>query len=117
MVRAPSRGVQAKLLTMKDRIVEDNNEENELEDNHNHAQEKTHTADVSNRSRVSIGGLPRNNSFDMRIIEKQTSVQSMREQNCRIRTESTMEKPEHIQIAEDAMFFMSSGVEAIIGSF
>ena len=26
-----------------------------------------------------------------------------------------MEKPEHIQIAEDAMFFMSSGVEAIIG--
>ena len=115
MVRAPSRGVQAKLLTMKDRIVEDNNEENELEENHNHAQEKTQTADV--RSRVSIGGLPRNNSFDMRIIEKQTSVQSMREQNCRIRTESTMEKPEHIQIAEDAMFFMSSGVEAIIGSF
>lgn len=51
----------------------------------------------------------------MRIIEKQTSVQSMRQQNCRIRTESTMEKPEHIQIAEDAMFFMSSGVEAIIG--
>ena len=44
-----------------------------------------------------------------------TSVQSMRNQNCRIRTESTMEKPEHIQIAEDAMFFMSSGVEAIIG--
>ena len=98
---------------MKDRIVEDNNEEVEQEENHNHSQEKP--SDIGTRSRVSIGGLPRNNSFDMRIIEKQTSVQSMREQNCRIRTESTMEKPEHIQIAEDAMFFMSSGVEAIIG--
>lgn len=95
-----------------DRIVEDNNEEVELEDNHNHDHETT--ADIGPRSRVSIGGLPRNNSFDMRIIEKQTSVQSMRQQNCRIRRESTMEKPEHIQIAEDAMFFMSSGVEAII---
>merc|ERR1712131_368252 len=92
-----------------DRIVEDNNEEGELEDNHNHSLEK-----AADRSRVSVGSLPRNNSFDMRIIEKQTSVQSMKEQNCRIRTESTMEKPEHIQIAEDAMFFMSSGVEAII---
>ena len=98
---------------MKDRIVEDNNEEVEQEENHNHSQEKP-SGDVA-RSRVSVGELPRNNSFDMRIIEKQTSVQSMREQNCRIRTESTMEKPEHIQIAEDAMFFMSSGVEAIIG--
>ena len=97
---------------MKDRIVEDNNEEIEQEENHNHSQEKDN---IGARSRVSVGGLPRNNSFDMRIIEKQTSVQSMRHQNCRIRTESTMEKPEHIQIAEDAMFFMSSGVEAIIG--
>ena len=102
---------------MKDRIVEDNNEEVEQEENHNNSQEKPADigGDIGTRSRVSIGGLPRNNSFDMRIIEKQTSVQSMRQQNCRIRTESTMEKPEHIQIAEDAMFFMSSGVEAIIG--
>ena len=99
---------------MKDRIVEDNNEEIEQEENHNHSQEKS-ADNIGARSRVSVGGLPRNNSFDMRIIEKQTSVQSMRQQNCRIRTESTMEKPEHIQIAEDAMFFMSSGVEAIIG--
>ena len=98
--------------SFKDRIVEDNNEEIEQEENHNHSQEKDN---IGTRSRVSVGGLPRNNSFDMRIIEKQTSVQSMRQQNCRIRTESTMEKPEHIQIAEDAMFFMSSGVEAIIG--
>jgi len=92
-----------------DRIVEDNNEEGpEPEENHN-------VGDRRLKERNSIGGgLPRNNSFDMRIIEKQTSVQSMREQSCRIRTESTMEKPEHIQIAEDAMFFMSSGVEAII---
>jgi len=101
---------------LKDRIVEDNNEEVEQEENHNNSQEKPADigGDIGTRSRVSIGGLPRNNSFDMRIIEKQTSVQSMRNQNCRIRTESTMEKPEHIQIAEDAMFFMSSGVEAII---
>ena len=35
----------------------------------------------------------------------------------RLRRESTLEKPEHVQIAEDCMFFMNSGVEAIIGQF
>ena len=68
--------------SLKDRIVEDNNEEIEQEENHNHSQEKDN---IGARSRVSVGGLPRNNSFDMRIIEKQTSVQGCkmgRKSNC-----------------------------------
>ena len=48
------------------------------------------------------------------LITKEASVQSMGK---RLRRESTLEKPEHVQIAEDTMFFINSGVEAIIGGF
>ena len=87
------------LLTEKseDRLEADNNEE-ATEDNHNDAPRK------------SLASLRNQSSND--LITKEASVQSMGK---RLRRESTLEKPEHVQIAEDCMFFMNSGVEAIIG--
>ena len=87
------------LLTEKseDRLEADNNEE-VTEDNHNDAPRK------------SLASMRNQSSND--LITKEASVQSMGK---RLRRESTLEKPEHVQIAEDCMFFMNSGVEAIIG--
>ena len=48
--------------------------------------------------------------FEYHIIDKQSSVQSLG----RLRRHSTMEKPEHIQLSEDAIYFINSGIEAII---
>jgi len=79
-----------------DRLEEDNNEEPSNEDNHN-------------EPRKSLASLRNQSSND--LITKEASVQSMGK---RLRRESTLEKPEHVQIAEDCMFFMNSGVEAII---
>ena len=83
----------------QDRLEEDNNEEPSNEDNHN-------------EPRKSLASLRNQSSND--LITKEASVQSMGK---RLRRESTLEKPEHVQIAEDCMFFMNSGVEAIIGQF
>lgn len=50
------------------------------------------------------------NRLEHQIIDKQNSVQSLG----RLRRDSTWEKPEHIQLSEDAIYFLNSGIEAII---
>merc|ERR1719383_1552103 len=78
-----------------DRLEEENSEEL---DNHNVEQQPRKMT------------MQRNCSSND-LITKEASVQSMGK---RLRRESTLEKPEHVQIAEDTMFFINSGVEAII---
>ena len=75
--------------------------------------ETNHNSESQNsQPRKSLASLRNQSSND--LITKEASVQSMGK---RLRRESTLEKPEHVQIAEDCMFFMNSGVEAIIGTF
>ena len=76
-----------------------------METNHN-------SESQDSQPRKSLTSLRNQSSND--LITKEASVQSMGK---RLRRESTLEKPEHVQIAEDCMFFMNSGVEAIIGTF